>query len=432
VEESDSIMWIGTGDGLNRFNRETEHFTNYFIEDGLPSNKIKSMQWDDDGNLWMGTNKGLSRLNPKTMEFKNFTIEDGLQSNQFSRNSSLKTQDGDLYFGGVNGFNSFDPRSIIDNQFIPPVIINGFKLFNTEVVPGEDAPIQENISKVDEITLSYRQSFFSFSFVALNYVASEKNKYQYQLVGFDADWIASGSSTSASYTNVDPGEYTFKVKASNNDGVWNDNGTSLKITILPPWWQTIWFRLAALTFIAGLIIFIARRRKRLHTYEKQKLQDEIRKATDEVNVQKDALLEERDRLKKVVAETNIVIQKAVESGDFSARMETGDKTGAWKELSDSINKLFESIVIPLNEMNRVVSHLAEGDLTQRFSKDSRGDAELLATNLNTALENISSLLREIIADATYLKESSSAMLETGESMTITTSEIANSTAETSR
>jgi signal transduction histidine kinase len=224
----------------------------------LPSNIIQAIIEDNAGNIWISRNGGISRFDRKTQKFRNYSKEDGLQGDQFKQQSFLKTRKGEIYFGGYNGFNSFYPDSLKDNDFIPPVYITDFQIFNKPVVyavPG--AQFQTHIDEAKEITLNWRQSVFSFSFNAINYTYPGKNQYAYIMEGFEKEWnYTNASRRYVTYTNLDPGEYTFKVKASNNDGVWNEKGVSLRIVILPPWWKTLCFRLVIIFSIIFMFVSI--------------------------------------------------------------------------------------------------------------------------------------------------------------------------------
>ena len=239
--EPEKILWLGTaGGGLNRFDMTTEKFTHFTVDDGLPDMVIYAILSDNDNNLWMSTNHGLSRFNPRTNTFKNFDVNDGLQDNEFNSGSYFKSPSGELFFGGINGFNAFYPEDIRGNPHAPPIALTGFQIFNKPVAIGGDSPLTASISQTTALTLRHDQKVFSFEFAALDYTDPAKNRYAYKMENFDPDWQQAGTSRSATYTNLDPGEYVFRVKGANNDGVWNEEGASLNITILPPWWRTWW------------------------------------------------------------------------------------------------------------------------------------------------------------------------------------------------
>ncbi|MEJ2052733.1 MAG: ATP-binding protein [Calditrichaceae bacterium] len=245
-EDSNNNIWAGTESGLNLFNREDSTFSYYQESDGLPNNTIKGICEDDEGNLWLSTNFGLSKFinginHPQKAKFKNYNISDGLQGNEFNNRSVCKGQDGMLYFGGNNGFNAFKPEDIEQNLEFPKVILTNFLIFNKPVeIGGKDSPLQKHISLCNELGLSYNHSVFSIEYAALNFLKPDRNNYAFMLEGFDNNWNYVGNQRLATYTNLDAGEYIFKVKASNNEGIWNDAATTLKIIIVPPWWETSW------------------------------------------------------------------------------------------------------------------------------------------------------------------------------------------------
>ncbi len=259
TQSEDSIVWVGTTSGLSKFNSTSGEFSHYDTDDGLPDNEIKCIIQDQhqDGVLWLSTNKGISRFNTKSGTSRNFDITDGLQGNEFNPRSGWKTELGELIFGGNNGFNIFRPTSLRSNDFVPPVLVTNFKIFNKPVaVGGEDNLLPHHISESSEMNLSYKHAVFSFEFVALNYISPEKNQYAYIMEGFEDSWNYVGSSRTATYTNLDPGDYVFKVKASNNDGVWNEAGTEIKISISPPFWRTWWAYLIAAVLLLAAIVFL--------------------------------------------------------------------------------------------------------------------------------------------------------------------------------
>ncbi|MES2647964.1 MAG: two-component regulator propeller domain-containing protein [Bacteroidota bacterium] len=251
-------LWLGTGGGgLNRMNMQTGNCLSFSTKDGLPNDVIYGVLPDDEGNLWMSTNKGLSSFNPAKRTFRNFDYKDGLQSNEFNRGSYCRTSDGCLFFGGVNGFNYFYPNEILKNTTRPQVVITSLKIRNQPVsVQAEGSPLSKSMYLTEKLTLTYKENFISFEFASLDFTYPEKNLYRYKLEGFDKEWINSGNTYSANYTNLDPGTYTFKVKGSNNDEVWNENETSVKVIILPPWYMTWWFRtLMALAVVSAVYGF---------------------------------------------------------------------------------------------------------------------------------------------------------------------------------
>ncbi len=282
-EDSKHQLWVGTHDGLNLYHPETKSFTSYFVKNGLPNNTIVSMMEDAKRNLWISTNKGLSRFNLTTKKFRNYGISDGLQSNSFNRNANFKMPNGTMYFGGLNGFNVFHPDSIHDNLSKPPVFITDFKVFNKPIIVGaRDSILPRSLRNTKVITLNYNQSFFSIDFVALNYFHPENNQYAYKLDGFDENWIFINNNKSATYTNLNPGEYTFRVKASNNDGIWNEQATTLKIIIKPPFWLTWWFRIGVVLLVFGAVYEYFKFRVANIKAQKKELEKLVKSRTEEV------------------------------------------------------------------------------------------------------------------------------------------------------
>lgn len=217
-------LWLGTwGGGLNKFDTAAEKFFHYTEKDGLPNDVIYGILEDDHGNLWLSTNKGISRFNIATETFKNYNTLDRLQSYEFNAGAYHKSKSGEMLFGGINGFNVFYPDEVKDNTYIPPIVITAFKKF--------DKIIKRDIAAADEIALSYKDKYLTFELVALDYTNPEKNQYAYMMEGFDETWIDAGTRRFVSYTNLDPGNYVFKVKGTNNDGAWNEDGVAVKITM---------------------------------------------------------------------------------------------------------------------------------------------------------------------------------------------------------
>ncbi len=253
-EDQAGNLWLGATDGLYRFNRKNETFTRYTESQGLPSSNIQGILGDDAGRLWLSTKKGLSRFDPRTETFRNYNAADGLQSNDFSERCYAQGQNGEMFFGGSKGFNAFFPENIRDNPYVPPVVLTEFQLFNKPVAIGKDSPLKKAINVTDQITLRYDQEVFRLRFSALSFAQPQENHYAYKLEGFDNDWrYTDANDRSATYTKLPPGSYTFRVKVANNDGVWNEQGASIKITVLPPWWATWWFRAMAAASILGLV-----------------------------------------------------------------------------------------------------------------------------------------------------------------------------------
>ncbi|MBK9174822.1 MAG: hypothetical protein IPM46_00495 [Flavobacteriales bacterium] len=237
------VLWIGTnGGGVNRFDARTGKFTRFTTHEGLPNDVVYGVLSDDLGCLWMSTNKGIARYDPRTSTFRNFSVGDGLQSDEFNRHAYCKDARGWLYFGGVSGFNYFDPHALEQDSTPVVVRITGIRLINKPVefgTPG--SPLQLPVHLSTGMAIPFSANMVTFTFATMEFAAPEQHQYQYRLEGFDADWIDAGTEHSAVYTNLDPGTYTFRVRGRNRDGLWDTGGTSFSLTVLPPWWRTWWF-----------------------------------------------------------------------------------------------------------------------------------------------------------------------------------------------
>jgi PAS domain S-box-containing protein len=242
-QDQGGTLWIGTGGGgLNRFDHQTETFARFTEDDGLPSNTIYAILSDDAGSLWISTAAGLSRFDPQHGSFRNYDASDGLQGDQFTEASAYKSRDGELFFGGPNGLTAFFPEQIQDDVNPPPVVLTNLRLNYLPLSVGPDSALKRAPSFTEEIELSEGDRVISFDFAPLSYRAPEKNRCRYLLEGFDQDWTEVDSRNfSATYTNLDPGRYVFRVMGANGDGVWNEQGVSIKIVVPTPWWQTWWF-----------------------------------------------------------------------------------------------------------------------------------------------------------------------------------------------
>jgi signal transduction histidine kinase/ligand-binding sensor domain-containing protein/CheY-like chemotaxis protein/AraC-like DNA-binding protein len=248
-EDSKKNIWICTADGLNKYVPESDSFIVYSRKNGFASNVFNNLVEDSMGNLWINSATGISKFTPQTLTVTNFDEGDGV----FSHSLIYKSADGKMYLGGNSGVVVFDPSKIKWNNKIPRIYLSDFQVFNKSVKPGANSPLKKPISIADTAFLNYNQNVFSIEFVSLNYTHSEKNAYRYKLEGFDEKWNFNSSQRRVTYTNLNPGTYTFKVIASNNDGIWNRTPKSLIIIISPPWYQTWWAYTIYAIFIGGLV-----------------------------------------------------------------------------------------------------------------------------------------------------------------------------------
>lgn len=281
LEDSRSRLWVGTRNGLNLFDRESNSFRVFREEQGLPDNNIITMLDDGDGNIWIATLNGLSNLKTdekdQVFQFRNYDVLDGLQGREFNEHSALRTSKGELIFGGANGFNVFNPADVTEHQRYYNVVFTDFKILNRSVGIGEKVNghtiLERSVNLSSEISLKHNQNVFSISFSALNYFQPERTRFRYMLEGFNDQWLETDSrNRSATFTNLNPGRYVFRVKASASDGTWSDNETKLVIHVIPPFYVTGWaFAIYFLLFIILilLLVFTIRRRAKIHFLREQ-------------------------------------------------------------------------------------------------------------------------------------------------------------------
>lgn len=288
-ESSDNNIWIGTrGSGLCRYNKKEDTFTWYNKSNGLEEENIATIIEDNDKNIWVSGNSGLTKIEVKEQKITNYTSKDGLLSNDYNIGASLKDENGILYFGNFKGLDFFNPNEIKKNTSIPSLHLTGFKLFNEQITPKtKNTPLKKVISETQHINLSHTQSVFTIEYTGLNYTRPEKNNYAYYLDGYETSWNYVGHKRNATYTNLDQGEYIFKLKASNNDGFWNETPLELKITILPPWWKT---NIAILIYVIAFLfcIYLLNNLTQKRIKEKEIIKNERLQQTqnDELNKKK--------------------------------------------------------------------------------------------------------------------------------------------------
>ncbi len=364
--DKDGILWIGTSEGLTKLNIDKNEFKSFTIQDGLPNNLVYGIMDDNRGNLWLSTNKGLSRFNIEKEEFNNYDRKDGLQSNEFVPGAFSKSRNGELLFGGINGYNSFYPSSVKDNPFVPEVIITDFKILNKPVViGGVDSPLSKDISETSEITLSYKDAVFSFEFVALNFTNADKTQYAYMMENFDPEWNYIGNRSYVNYTNLEPGNYVFRVKASNNDGIWNEEGTTLRIKILPPFWDTWWFKCLSFFGFLFLGFLLYKIRVKRIEYKKNMLEKEVAERTAEVVSQRDELAKKKislEKKKQEIEEQNFLLAEKTEE-ILAQRNNIEDKNKqlekAWDEVLKANNELKKSNTSLEEKVNERTAKLRE-------------------------------------------------------------------------
>lgn len=291
-EDPRGIVWIATyGGGLNLFDPATGRFKSYTEKDGLSNNEVYGILHDDLGFIWLSTNNGISRFDPRTETFENYDARDGLQGDEFNQGAYLRARDGKFYFGGVNGLTVFDPSDLAENLYVPPVCLTDFTVMHESVPITGSGILTQSIQGTETVVLDHGDASFEITFSSLNYRQSDKNKFAYMLQGVDRDWIETDwRMRTAHYTNIDPGTYLFRVKASNDDGHWNENGQRLKVVIRPPWWALFWVRGLAMVLLTGLVFVLYSARVRFFRRQQFFLEGEVDSRTREVRRQKQEIL----------------------------------------------------------------------------------------------------------------------------------------------
>lgn len=307
LTEVDGKIWVGTENGLCRYEESTDNFSIFNAGNGLKNPNIIALLSNDDNHLWLATRSGLGVMDTKTEKFIHYDEKDGIRLGAFTQNSVALDDKNQLYFGGTNGFIRFDAKEIKPNTYVPPIRITGFKVFN------KDLELDEDIAIAKKIVLQPDQNYFTIDFAALNYTQSSDNIYAYKLEGFNNDWMECGTQKSVSFSNLNGGTYTFRVKATNNDGVWNEAGTTLQITIIPSVWQRNWFKALIAFLICGLPLLIYFYRLNLIQSQKDKLEEQVKIRTEEIqlqNLQIEGLVEE---LKLQNSQLEEIVQQRTET-----------------------------------------------------------------------------------------------------------------------
>lgn len=361
AEDTQGILWLASSEGLIRYDPETRERKMIQERDGLSGNLLNTVLPDREGWLWIGSNKALDRYNPTTGQILTFDVSDGLAGNDTESRACFGSRNGKLYFGGSEGLTEVDPQKFTTNNLKPKIQLTSLLLFNKPVAVSDTTVLPQTLHTARDLALDYSNYIFAIEFAALNFDQADRNLYAYKLEGFDKDWVNTNyADRKAVYTNVPPGNYTFRVMASNNDGVWNEAGAELKITIIPPWWKTWWAQALFYAALAGCVVLFFQVRISVIKHQKRVLEEQVRLRTAEVVQQKEEIQSQAERL---------------------------------QELNTTKDKLFSIIAHdlrgPLNSLQGILSLLDPKILTS-------DDLAQMKSNLSTRIEGIAGVMDNLL------------------------------------
>ncbi len=361
-EDYQGDIWIGTSTGVNQFNKKDSLFTYYSMKDGLPSNIIYDIIEDKNHNLWFSTGSGLAMFNSVTHEFKSYSINEGLQGVEFNLKAVFQADSGNLYFGGMDGLISFHPDSLEDNTFIPPVVITSF----TKEREGQKQKL--NVY-ADRLELSYKDYSFTIEYAALDYTKPFKNRYAYKMEGLRDDWVEVDNRHFVYFTNLPSGRYTFLVKGTNNDGIWNEIPTRLDIRILPPWWRSNYAYAAYILLGLLLVIGFIRLRERNLKQEKRFLEEGIRERTAEIAMQKERVEESEEKLKSTISSLDDLVFVLDRDGVFQEFYNPGNQDPLYEDPNYFLYKHYKDVGFPkmvVEELQTAFERLQQSDKVHEF------------------------------------------------------------------
>ena len=397
TEDPSGNIWVGTDEGLNCLVETTASSgeTSFISRrlkwaDNRVKHRVYSVEADRSGNIWLGTNDGLLCYSSQQNKFIRFNVHHGLQAKEFNQNASFQNAKGELFFGGINGLNCFYPAQVRLDRTTPPVLFTSLEILFENAAIGPQQPLQSHINIADQISLDYRDKTFSIGFVALNYNAAHRSEYAYRLVPFEEEWNFVGNQNFAYYTNIRPGDYNFQVKASNSDGLWNEQGASVEIRIAPAYWQTNWFKVLCAAFVLLLATAIYRIRVNALLSAKHQLERKVRERTEQLRSRKEELEQTLGDLRQT--QTKLIHQEKMASlGQLTA--------GIAHEINNPINFIASSLKalkLDFEEINPLLDQVTK--LKDQEEKEKYlADVQILSSKIDTPYirEEINQLLESI-------------------------------------
>jgi len=371
-EDKSGDIWIGTSTGINRFDKADSVFSHYTVKDGLPSNIIYDIIKDGKENLWFSTGSGLAMKNPDENALETFLVKDKFRGKEFNLKAVFKAADGEMFFGGIDGLVSFYPDSLIDNNFIPPIRI-------TSLVKETNGVRQELNPYSDNISLTYQDYSFTIEFSALDFTNSAKNRYSYQMQGISDNWIEVGNRRFVHFTKLPPGDYTFNIRGTNNDGVWNNEGASINISISPPWWRSNYAYIFYIIFIIAIIIVVVKIREKNLVREKKILEDKIRERTSEIAQQKEMVEESEAKLSSTISSIDDLVFVLDKTGLIQEFYNPGIHKTSYSEAESYIGKHYKNVGFPslvVQKLNSYFSVLMHDDSFEEFDYSIKKEGEI--------------------------------------------------------
>lgn len=364
-QDKDGIYWMTTfGGGLNKYDMKNNVFRHYTTKEGMPDNYLYGLIEDESGRFWISTNQGLSRFDPRTEIFSNYNTGDGLQSQEFNQNSYFKSSTGVLYFGGMSGFNYFLPSDFSSSNEMPNIVFTTFKLFN------KDAELPVSVTEASEIELHYNENFFTIEYAAIEYTNPSKIEYAYMLDGIDKTWNMVKNTRTAHYTNIEPGDYVFKVRHTNTEGVWKETPTELKIKINPPFWKSTWFKSIIILFLAAVVFAVYNNRLRRTRKEKASQEEFTRKLIESHEEERKKISAE---LHDSLGQDLIIIKNSANLAINKLKTET--------DTAKLINQISEISASALNNVRAISHNLRPAELDKLGLKETiKSIIELVASS----------------------------------------------------